>query len=265
MTRNQHSPIWQLVRYRDYIISQAYAERAASLAGHMFGALWFVLAPLLEMLVYYVLVSVIFQRGSYGHYPAFVGIMTGIIHYRIFQKMVSQSVPSIVDRRNIMLQVKIEPMTFVAIAVLKVLLDARYYVPLYAATLLFYGVYPSGNIIWYLPVLGLLLLAGWAVSLLLAVIYVYFRDIKELSVVILRLLIYLCPVIYPISFVPQAYLDLYLLNPFATLFVMVQACLLGSPFPSPLHVANCIIFVALLLVLAHLLYNRVAGNLLKVM
>ncbi len=255
----------RLARHKDYIISQAHAERTASLAGHVFGALWFVLRPLLEMLTYYLLIVVFFRRGNFGDYPVFLGIMTGIIHYHVFQQMVSQSVMAIVSQRHVMLQVPIEPMAFVAISALRVLLDARYYVPLYVAALLLYGVWPPPTVVWYPFVLALLLLASWAVSLLVAVAYVYFRDIREITSVALRLLFYLCPTIYPVTYVPKEHLGLYLLNPFATLFNLIQATLLGMPFPPLPHVLYCVTFFVLLLGLAHLLYSRAAGNMLKVM
>ena len=259
------SSIKNMKRHRDYIISQAYSERTASLASHALGALWFVLTPLMEMLIYYILIAVIFQRGGHSAYPTFVGIMTGLIHYRVFQRIVSQSVTSIVDRRSTMLQVKIEPMSFVAISTLKALLDARYYVPLYIITLILYGVYPSKNIIWYPFILALLIMASWAIALLFSVTYVYFRDIREISTITLRLLLYMCPIIYPSTFVPEKYVDIYFLNPFATLFAMFKASILGDPFPPAFHMAYSVLFFFLLLVSAHILYNRQAGNLLKVM
>ena len=164
-----------------------------------------------------------------------------------------------------MLQVKIEPMSFVAISTLKALLDARYYVPLYIITLALYGIYPSKNIVWYPFILALLIMTSWAVALLFSVTYVYFRDIREISTITLRLLLYMCPVIYPSTFVPEKYVDVYYLNPFATLFAMFKASILGDPFPPAFHMAYSVFFFFLLLVSAHILYNRLAGNLLKVM
>lgn len=250
---------------RHYVVSQASAARASSVAGYVFGNAWFLLTPLLEMLVYYLLVVVIFQRSMFGDAPPFLGLMTGLIHFWIFSRAVQGCVSSTVSRRGLMMQVNIAPVVFVATDFLNEMTKSLYYVPLFVGTFLFANYVPAPTVVFYPLVLLLLLVAAWSAGLLLSCVFVYFRDVRNGSQVILRLLLYACPIIYPLSFVPLDLVTTYMINPFAILFSLVHWSLLGLDAPTFGYITYAVFFVVFLFFLAHLTYERTHRHFTKVM
>lgn len=246
----------RLRAFKDFIRSQALANRRARVGDMMLGSLWFLLGPILEMGVYFFLVVVVFDRANFGQVPTFLGIMVGLAHYRTFQATVQHTITSITANRNILLQVKVEPMAFVTIGVTKQLQEARYYVPLILVTALVFGYLPGPGAMYYPLVLALILLMTWSVALLAACAYVYLRDLQLISQTVLRLMLYASPVIYPVLLVPEEWRTYYFLNPFATLFGLVQATLLGMPWPPVEHIAGTVGFVVALAFIAHAFYER---------
>jgi ABC-type polysaccharide/polyol phosphate export permease len=76
------------------------------------------------------------------------------------------------------------------------------------------------------------------------------------------------PVIYPLSLVPEERWGLklralYLLNPLASLFSILQWSLLGGTAPGLESVAVTAVFVATSLLLAHLAYARLTPSITK--
>ena len=165
-------------------------------------------------------------------------------------------VNSIVSRRGLQLQILIEPITFVATDFVSELQKSLYYLPLYLGGLVAFSFAPPVYAIAYPLVLAWLILSAWGVALLLAVVYVFLRDIRNGAQVLFRLLLYACPVIYPLSFVPEAYMDFYLLNPFAVMMAVVDSVLLGLPLPGVGYIVAAFFETMFLVWLAHWLYER---------
>ena len=96
--------------------------------------------------------------------------------------------------------------------------------------MLFYGMIPTPFIL-LLPVLlfctGLL---GYGIGLILSPINAIYRDIGIALPFFVQIAMYLTPVIYPISFVPQPYQWLFMFNPVATLIDTARALIIGGYF-----------------------------------
>jgi lipopolysaccharide transport system permease protein len=145
---------------------------------------------------------------------------------------------------------------FVLAVLLASLVDLGFAVLALALLLLFYGVLPDWPVI-LLPFW--LLLASVAVlglSLWLSALYAAYRDIGHLLPFMTQLWMFLSPVIYPSSLVPEAYRLLYAVNPLvATVEGMRWACL-GAPPPATSTVLVGIATAILLLVSGYVFFRK---------
>ena len=91
----------------------------------------------------------------------------------------------------------------------------------------------------------------------------FFRDVQQLTTIGLRILMYVSPVIYGLSLVPDAYRGWYLLNPIACLFALFQWCLLGGEAPPMWTVGVMAAVLGTFIVIAHLVYSRQAPRITK--
>jgi ABC-type polysaccharide/polyol phosphate export permease len=195
-------------------------------------------------------------------------VMVGLSHYLFLQKGLLGSCRSIVGRERMLLQMPIEPMIFSAVTFLRHLRGFGISILLVAAIYLWKGPAAGAHLAWYPLCLAALLVVVWAWSVLLGVLTVFFRDLPNLATIALRLLLYMSPVIYPLSLVPEERWGLklralYLLNPLASLFSILQWSLLGGTAPGLESVAVTAVFVATSLLLAHLAYARLTPSITK--
>jgi len=111
------------------------------------------------------------------------------------------------------------------------------------------GFRSSAGVLSWLAVAGILVLFTLGIGLLLAAESVDRPDLLLAAPVALRVWMYLSPIAYPVSLVPERYRELYLLNPFAVIIEGLRSSFAGLPYPS----RESLLYVSMLTVLLFLL------------
>lgn len=253
-----YASVW---RHRDFIRFMIERDAVGAVFKTVAGRAWMVLEPLAHMAIYYFLVAIVFQRRDVGGMHPFVFIMVGLSHYLFFQKSLLGSCRSVLGQEGLLMQVAIEPMVFSAVTFFKHVHNFAISLLLFAAIYIWKGPSAGAHQAWYPACLAALLVVAWSWSLILGVLTVFFRDLQNLSTIALRLLLYLSPVVYPLSFVPERQWglplrELYLLNPVASLFALLQWSLVGGESPGTQAVVITGSFLLVSVLVAHVLYRR---------
>jgi lipopolysaccharide transport system permease protein len=190
--------------------------------GSYLGILWALITPLLQLIVYTFVFSVIFKaRWGRSESESFMDyaliLFSGLIAFNVFSECARRAPTLIVSNRNyvkkVVFPLEILPVSVVGSALIHSLISLG----LVLAGLLI----SSGKLHWtllYLPLVYLPLIAlTLGVSWLLASLGVFVRDVGNFISVIIQLLFFLTAVFYPISAVPAALQPLFWLNPLATI------------------------------------------------
>jgi ABC-type polysaccharide/polyol phosphate export permease len=255
----------RLFRLLPLVSFMASARRRSGLANTLLGGLWNVLNPLAQLGIYYFLVEVVFQRT--GSYPtnAALFIIVGIAHYTFLQRGLTACASSVFSNERLLLQLKIEPLVFVAIAIRQAATDLLYATGI---CVLFFAVLGPpkwhGGLLAYPLLLILLLLFVWAWSVIFATLSVYLRDLPNALGVGLRLLLYSSPVIYPASMLPERFEPLMVLNPLGGWFTALHWSLFGGAAPSAAAMGVFGGFLVGSLILSHVLYRALQPGFTKV-
>jgi ABC-type polysaccharide/polyol phosphate export permease len=188
-------------------------------ADTVLGNVWWILDPLLTMLVYVILISVVFKT-KIDAYPLFV--FCAILPWKWFSSSVADAVTCITTRERIIKQVNfpkvVLPMAAATGGVASFIFGL---IPLF---LMLVFLYPSHLSIWVLALPAVALVQfvfSLAVALLAAAITVFYRDVGNLANHVLRIWFYLSPALYSADQLTGDHPEiatLYNLNPFATLF-----------------------------------------------
>jgi len=247
-----------LARLRDYgdllytlsahRISVRYKQTALGFA-------WAVLQPVLMMVIFTAVFSILARVPSDG-IPYALFAFSALLPWTFFNTAVSTGTNSLVTHTQLITKVffprEILPLTYLVAA----LFDFAIGFVVLAGLMAWYHVPFTATALYVIPLL--LLLAAWtlAVSLVLSVIQVRFRDIGVALPVLLQVLMFASPVIYPLSVVPAAWREWYLLNPMAGIISSFRDILLrqAAPEAHPLVVACAVTAIAL--PLAYLFFKR---------
>ncbi len=233
------------------------------------GNVWWILDPLLTMVVYVVLIVVILRTNKEA-YPLF--IFCAILPWKWFSSTMADATLCVVGRERIIKQVHfpkiVLPISSCAGGVVSFLFGL---IPLFAMLLLFY---PSHLSIWVLaiPLVGgaqFLLTLG--IAILLSGITVFYRDVGLLTTHLLRLWFYLSPALYGSDQIqslatkhPEIY-TIFNLNPFAGLFESYRNLIYYGQPPTWDLLGLVVLESLVILVAAVLLFRRIEPAFAKVL
>jgi lipopolysaccharide transport system permease protein len=219
------------------------------------GILWALLQPLLLMMIFTGVFSVLTTMPSDGT-PYALFAYAGLLPWTFFSTSVTNAANSLVTHTQLITKVyfprEILPMTYLIAG----LFDFAIGFLVFLGLITWYDVPLTAHAWSLVPLMALL--AAWilSISLMLAALQVKCRDVGIALPVLLQLWMFASPVIYPLSLVPGEWRAWYLLNPMAGIVSSMRDILVHGTAPGgePLRVACIVIGVTLLP--AYLLFKR---------
>ena len=203
------------------------------------GNIWWILDPLLQMVVYVILVSVIFARAQ-PDYPLF--IFSAILPWKWFTTSVSEGVGSVVGQERLIKQIQFPKIVLpVSVTVAGIVNFAFGMIPLSLLLVLLFRDRINPNLA-YIPVIAFVqLVFTLAVTIVLSALNVFVRDIGNIARHALRLWFYLSPGLYGIDQLESSsglkshpeILRILEANPFATLFSAYRSVIYGTASGGP--------------------------------
>jgi len=209
------------------------------------GFLWSLLDPLFMMLVYIILVVFIFQRGG----PQFpVLLFSALLAWRWFTYSLSGAITSVTGKAKLIQSVyfpkAILPLIKVIVGMVNYLLGLVILIPL----LFIFEAEFTINVLWLPALILVQLLFTVGVGFFCAALSVYFRDLQNIMLFTLRIWFYLSPGLYSVADrIPERFLGIYMLNPFATLFTSYKNVLVRGLPPNEYMLVALALAVAVFL------------------
>lgn len=194
----------------------------------LLGGLWAILQPLIGMVVFGVLFSRVAAVGSDGSpYPLFV--FAGLTLWSFFQNGVSLSSNSLIGSEEMIRRIYFPRIIVPLAQIVALLLDLVISMVFLAALMLYYRWPLSLNIVWLPFFLFGSCLATAGFGFILSTLNVRYRDVKYALPFFTQMLLFLTPVLYPISRAPENMRIFLSLNPMAGMVEGFRYALLGSP------------------------------------
>jgi lipopolysaccharide transport system permease protein/teichoic acid transport system permease protein len=164
-------------------------------ADTLLGNVWWVVDPLLQMLVYWLLVGVILARGAYPDYPLF--LFAAILPWKWFASTIQDGVHAVAGQERLIKQIYFPKLVLpVAASMAGVVNFAFGLIPLFALLVLLYASHISPWLLALPLVAAVQLLFTTGLSIIVSAANVFYRDIANLSRHVLRFWFYLSPVLY---------------------------------------------------------------------
>ncbi len=246
----------ELWRYRELLYFLAWRDVKVRYKQAVFGAAWAVAQPLFTMAIF----TLFFGRlagvpsGSMP-YPLFS--FCGLVAWMYFSSTLTQAGNSLVSNSSLLTKVYFPRALLPAATALGGILDLLVCLACLGAMMIYYKVHPSWALLLVPWVLLLMIVLVVGISMLLAALNVRFRDVKYVVPFMVQLWLFVTPIIYPISFLPQKYQQLVALNPMTGIVEALRACIVwDGSFDWSLLATSCVI--TLLVFIAGVAYFRKA-------
>ncbi|MEM2030706.1 MAG: ABC transporter permease [Archaeoglobaceae archaeon] len=238
------------VNNRDILISLTKYEFKIRYRGTFLGLIWSFLAPLLLALVLYFVFRNLF--GWVENFAAYV--IVGVFVFRFFSVATSVGMGSLLSRQNLVTKTNVErkliPLSTTLSYGLSSFIEILILIPILHALGVKFSIF-----ILLLPIVHIVnVLFIFAINLFLSAMMVYFRDLNQIWDVVLNIIFFASPVVYPLAIIPEPYHDLYMLNPIACFIELYRSCLVYGSF-SINQLIYVIFLTFILLTIGHIFFN----------
>jgi lipopolysaccharide transport system permease protein len=243
-------------RYRELIYFFAWRDVKVRYKQAALGAAWAIFQPLLGMAVFTVVFGRLANVPSDGvPYPVFA--YAGLMLWTYFSSVLTQSGHSLVSNANLLTKVYFPrvalPFSTAAAGLLDLGISAAFVIPL----MIYFQVTPSWAILLAPLYLVLLVAFTTALGLVIAAVNVSYRDIKYVLPLIIQLGLFITPVLYPASYVPEKFQTLLALNPLTGVMEGFRSCLLLGELPDLRLTAISVVSTVALLAFGLAYFRRV--------
>jgi lipopolysaccharide transport system permease protein len=242
----------ELWTYRELLGFLAWRDIKVRYKQTVLGALWAVLQPVAAMCVFTIFFHRVAGIAPDGDVPYPLWSYAGLLPWTLFAQSVTRAAASLVTDAQLVTKVYFPRMAMPLAATLSVSVDFVLAFVVYLGMMVYFG-QGWGLEVVFLPLLVLLAIAtAVGVGLWLAAINVKYRDVRHVVPFLVQMWLFVSPVVYPSSAVPEAYRFAYGLNPMVGVIEGFRWCVLGvGQGPGPLLWLSAVVAVVLLVSGAH--------------
>jgi lipopolysaccharide transport system permease protein len=207
------------------------------------GVAWSVLQPFLTMVVFTIFFGRLARVPSDGvPYPLFS--LAALVPWTYFSTAVSNGSASLVGNQHLIAKVYFPRVLVPLTAILMPAVDLAVSFGMLVILMAWYHVVPTASML-LLPVyVTLAILSAFAVTLWTSALTVRYRDARYVLPFLIQTWLFVTPVAYPASMVPDRWRLLLAVNPMATVVEGFRSSLLGTPAPGPMAAVSVAAVIA---------------------
>jgi len=248
----------ELWRYRELAYALTVRDVKVRYRQTAIGIAWAALKPFLTMVVFTLVFSRIVEVPS-GDAPYPVFLYAALLPWQFFSNSLTSAANSVMGSRDLITRVYFPRLIIPVASVGAGTIDMLVSMMVLIALMLWYGVAPTPALLAVPALLVLVTLVALGVGSVLPVLRVAFRDFIHLLPFVLQLWLFLTPVVYSTSLIPERWQWLALLNPMTGLAEGFRSAFLGTPFDLT-ALAVSAAFAVVLFAAAVAVFERVEQN-----
>ena len=237
----------ELWEYRELVYFLTWRDVSVRYKQTALGISWAIIQPFFTMIVFSLFFGRLAQVPSDGiPYPIFS--YAALVPWTFFANGLIQASNSLVGSANLIKKVYFPRLAIPIATVLSGVIDFLLAFVVLLAMMLFYGVVPTINVLWFPLLLLLALVTSLGTGLWLSALNVQYRDVRYTVPFLIQLWMFITPVAYPSSLIPEPWRALYGLNPMVGVVEGFRWALLGTtPAPSTILIASSLVAIAILI------------------
>ena len=259
-----------LFSYRHLIFSLVRRNFLLSFQQTILGPVWLFVQPLLTLVVYVFIFDKLIGVKTGKQLPAVLFYYSGIVLWNFFNETFNGCSKTFRDNFYVFSKVYfpriIMPIAVIVTQFLRFVIQLLLLIPLMLYYVIVEDVSFQFSILSFtfpLAVIGVGIIS-MSVGLIFSIITAKYRDVANLVDLCIRLLFFITPVVYPLSFVPENLLWFINLNPLASLFELFRLGLFGEGSVGPSQLVYPILFMLMSSILSFVLFNKLGKKLMDV-
>ncbi len=222
----------------------------------LLGWYWALLQPFTLMVLYTVIFSHLVSYNDIAP-PYALFVFAGLTPWAFCSTSISTSAAGMLNHRSLMATVyfprEIVPISFVIAS----LVDPAIAFVVLLSMMSYYSIPISMTIMLTIPIFAILAILVTSICLFVSSIQVRLRDISVGLPLVLQVLVFTTPIVYPASAVPVALQSLYWLNPFAILVQSFREAAIDARIPQAGDMLYCTVIAVVCFLISYLVFKKI--------
>lgn len=217
--------------YRELLWNLANREITQRYKQSVLGYAWVILNPLFQLLVLSFVFDLVLNVDSWG-VPFIIFLSVGLLPWNLLASSLTSSTNVLVSNSNLITKIYFPREILVYSTIMAKMVDFLFSCLVLIFFLIVFQIPITTHILW-LPLIFLIqLIFMFGISLLLAALNLFYRDIQYLLSLVLMLWMYMTPIMYPIEMIPERFRFVMSLNPMAVIVNAYRQVLIAHSMPN---------------------------------
>ncbi|MFR1380207.1 MAG: ABC transporter permease [Clostridium neonatale] len=247
----------ELYNYREMLFNLVKKDLRTRYKGSVLGFLWTFVNPLLQLVVYTMVFSMIMRSNIPKYY---IYLFVALVPWIFFSTSLTAGSSSILANKDLIKKIYfpriIIPMSVVNGAFMNMIFT---FVVVFAA-LIFSGIGISKYVLLLPVILILEYLLALGLSFIVSGLNVYFRDLEHILGILTMAWMYGTPILYSIDMVPESLLPIFNLNPMTPIIVAIRDILYYKRMPDLSHMGMILIWSIGFIILGYWSFQKLQRN-----
>ncbi len=235
--------------YRELVYFMIWRDVKVRYKQTALGATWAIIQPVLTMIVFTFLFGRVAKLPTDNNIPYPIFSYTALLPWGLFVNALNQASRSLTSNQNMVTKIYFPRLVLPLASILSGLVDFVIAFVILIILMIYYGVTPSLNALWALPLFLLLaIITALGVALWLAAINVQYRDVNYALPFMTQFWLFITPVAYSSNLISDKWQLIYSLNPMAGVVNGFRWALLNTTTgPGPEMAVSVLISIVILI------------------
>ena len=244
----------EIYAYREMIISLVRKELRGRYKGSVLGFLWTFLNPLLQLMVYTLVFSVILRAGIENYY---LFLFVALIPWLFFSSSVAAGSSCIIHQKDLVKKIyfprEVLPISHVTTCFINMLLT---FIVIFLV-IIFSGIGINLNAILYLPVIMVVeYILALGMAMIFSALTVFLRDLEYILGIVIMAWQFLTPIMYSIDIVPEKIMPIFMANPMTPIIIAYRDILYYKQIPELGTLLHALILGIVILFIGGIVFNK---------
>lgn len=252
----------KLEYYWDLVFVLTVKEIKIRYKNNVFGYFWSILNPLAFAMIFY-LVFGIAMRIKVENYVLF--LIVALFPWHWISNSTIASTLIFIQNSNLIKKIKFNKAILPLTIVFQDVYHFIFTIPITIGFMFYYQLIPSWELIYKVPILIFIqIFLTYSISLFLATLNVFFRDIERIIAILMNFVFYATPILYPLKHVPEKYKIYLFLNPFTPLILSWREVFLDNHM-NLIYCCYTFIYSILIFIISVIVYRKLSWKFAEVL
>ena len=246
--------IKEIYAYREMIFSMVQKDLRGRYKGSFLGFLWTFINPLLQLLVYNLVFSIILRSGVDKYY---LFLFVALIPWIFFSSAITGGSVSVIAQKDLVKKIyfpnEVIPISYVTSCFVNMLLGFVDVI----GVVIYSGVHISPLALLCLPVVMIVeYFLALGIAMITSAVTVYFRDLEHILTIIAMAWMYITPVVYDIEICPTEYRWIMHINPMTSVIIAFRDILYYGRVPEMMTLLEAVVLGVVFLLIGCLVFRK---------